>query len=68
MKTKIKTKNWDDSHMKKTIGCTVKTSDGMTHSVNVRGDHPSPLSQAMTYVLAKYRKENGTTPIILKAY
>ena len=68
MKLKYKKENWDDSHMKKTIGCTVKTADGITHSVNVQGDHPSPVSQAMTYVLAKYRKEKGATPIILKAY
>ena len=68
MTTKNKTKHWDDSNLKNTIGVAVKTSDGLTHTVNVSNKHPSPISQAMTYVLAKYQKENGKTPTILKAY
>jgi hypothetical protein len=68
MTTKNKTKHWDDSNLKNTIGITVKTSDGITHSVNVCGKHPSPVSQAMAYVLAKYRKQKTGTPVILKAY
>ena len=68
MKRKTKTERWDDSHMKNTIACTVKTGDGITHAVNVRGDHPSPVSQAMAYVSAKYRKGGRGTPTILNAY
>ena len=55
--------NWDDSHLKNTIGVTVKTTDGKTHSVNVRGNHPSPVSQAMAYVSALYRKQNRSCGI-----
>ncbi len=61
-------KSWDDSHMKKTIACTVKTSDGITHSVNVNASHPSPVSQAMTYVNALYRKTGRGLPVIVNAY
>ena len=68
MTTKNKTKHWDDSNLKSTIGITIKTSDGITHAVNVCSKHPSPVSQAMTYVLAKYRKQKTGTPVILKAY
>lgn len=67
MKSK-NTKSWDDSHMKKTIGVTVKTGDGKTHAVNIRGDHPSPISQAMAYVSAMYRKSRRGTPRIVNAY
>ena len=61
-------KSWDDSHMKKTIACTVKTSDGITHSVNVNASHPSPVSQAMTYVSALYRSSGKGSPVILIAW
>lgn len=61
-------KSWDDSHMKTTVACTVKTSDGKTHSVNVSAKHPSPVSQAMTYVCAMYRKAGQGTPQIINAY
>ena len=61
-------KSWDDSHMKKTIACTVKTSDGITHSVNVNASHPSPVSQAMTYVSALYRKTGRGLAVIVNAY
>ena len=61
-------KSWDDSHMEKTIACTVVTSDGITHSVNVNANHPSPVSQAMTYVNALYRKSGRGLPVIVKAY
>ena len=54
--------------MKNTRACTVKTGDGVTHAVNVRGDHPSPVSQAMAYVSAKYRRGGRGTPTILNAY
>ena len=57
-------KSWDDSHMKKTIAVKVKTGDGKTHAVNVRGDHPSPVSQAMAYVSAMYRKQGRGTTIV----
>jgi hypothetical protein len=60
--------NWDDSHMKNTIGVTVKTTDGKTHSVNIRGNHPSPISQAMAYVSARYRAQGKGTPGIANAY
>ena len=68
MTTKNKTKHWDDSNLKNTIGITVKTSDGITHAVNVCGKHPSPVSQAMAYVSAKYRKQKRNVPTILNAY
>jgi len=60
--------NWDDSHMKNTVAVTVKTTDGITHSVNVSGKHPSPVSQAMAYVSALYRKQNRSGGGILNAY
>jgi len=59
---------WDDSHMKKTIACTVITGDGQRHSVNVSGNHPSPVSQAMAYVCARYRKQGRGNPRIQNAY
>ena len=62
------TKSWDDSHMKNTVACTVKTSDGITHSVNVSAKHPSPVSQAMAYVSAMYRKAGRGTAQIVNAY
>jgi hypothetical protein len=66
MKRKINSKieKLDDSQMQNTIGCTVKTSDGITHAVNVCSKHPCPVSQAMAYVSAKYRKQKKYAAII----